>query len=233
MTMTISEALCRMAKLVQSKGESFEDVQAWDVIRSRLEVSDEMVDTVGKALYIHWSDVNQQAKDAYRKKIKAALVAALGMSMTLRDELERVMDLRYEIEQLLELSAKGEKHWEWKGTYEAAASSFFRDHGPALLEALDAQRAIEDHCVVTECVTWKDKEPYDAISAVIDWHVSVALDPAVSDVARDAERYRFLKEFHLQKWFLKTGEPSSVEFDFEGEGHDIDQAIDRARGGEE
>lgn len=49
------------------------------------------------------------------------------------------MDLRYEIEQLIELSAKGEKYWEWEGTYETAASSFLRDHGPALLEAVKDQ----------------------------------------------------------------------------------------------
>lgn len=42
------------------------------------EVTEEMVEAVGSALYIHWPDVNEQAKNAYRKKVRDALTTALA-----------------------------------------------------------------------------------------------------------------------------------------------------------
>jgi len=54
---------------------------------------------------------------------------------------EGLKDLRYEIEQLLELAAKGEKHWEWEGVYETDASSFIRAHGHSIVSLMaDAER---------------------------------------------------------------------------------------------
>jgi hypothetical protein len=41
-------------------------------------VDEAMVETVGAALYIYWDDVNQQAKDAYRKKVRDALTFAIS-----------------------------------------------------------------------------------------------------------------------------------------------------------
>lgn len=37
-----------------------------------------MVDPIGAALYVYWNDVNERARNAYRKKIRAALEAAIA-----------------------------------------------------------------------------------------------------------------------------------------------------------
>lgn len=39
-------------------------------------VDEQMVDFVGSALYIYWHDVNEQARNAYRNKVRTALIAA-------------------------------------------------------------------------------------------------------------------------------------------------------------
>lgn len=46
----------------------------------------------------------------------------------------------------------------------------------------------------------------------------------------DAERYRFLRDFHVLPWISQIGGPDRCSIDFEGEGHDLDAAIDMARG---
>jgi hypothetical protein len=58
----------------------FADVQVLDATPAALgaAVNDQMVETVGSALYIHWNSVNEQARNAYRKKVRAALTAALA-----------------------------------------------------------------------------------------------------------------------------------------------------------
>lgn len=40
------------------------------------EPTPELVDALGKQLYIHWDGVNEAARNAYRKKIRAAFKAA-------------------------------------------------------------------------------------------------------------------------------------------------------------
>jgi hypothetical protein len=53
--------------------------------------------------------------------------------------------------------------------------------------------------------------------------------PRADADARDAERYRLLKRGHLELWEdAESGEPTVCSFNFEGQGHDIDQAIDKA-----
>lgn len=47
-------------------------------MRFAKEVTEAIIEIVGAALYIHWNDVNEQAKAAYRKKIRAALESALN-----------------------------------------------------------------------------------------------------------------------------------------------------------
>ena len=50
--------------------------------------------------------------------------------------------------------------------------------------------------------------------------------------ARDAERYRYLREHHVRKWSSDMphdkGAPS-IDLDFSAVGHDLDAAVDRAR----
>lgn len=48
--------------------------------------------------------------------------------------------------------------------------------------------------------------------------------------AADAERYRYLCENHVRLWSSKMGGSDSLDIDFTGSGHDIDVAIDVARG---
>lgn len=73
---------------------------------------------------------------------------------------------------------------------------------------------------------WEWEDTYNRACADLIRDHGQALVEAVAD----AERYQFLKEHHTQKWFdKKSMDPVSVEFDFEGEGHDIDAAIDLAR----
>lgn len=43
-----------------------------------LQVTDAMVDLIGAALYIHWADVNETSRNAYRKKIRDALTKAFA-----------------------------------------------------------------------------------------------------------------------------------------------------------
>jgi len=131
------------------------------------------------------------------------------MNMTLREDLERVMKAFPRDFQELE------------------AGRIIRDHGQALMEAVDAKRAIEEQAMVTECVSVDGRDPSDVIRDIISWHFEM------DGCRKDAERYRWLKENHTQKWFDKESrDPVSVEFDFEGDGHDIDAAIDAAMEGE-
>ncbi|MFL6969012.1 hypothetical protein ACJ6X8_22525 [Pseudomonas alvandae] len=46
----------------------------------------------------------------------------------------------------------------------------------------------------------------------------------------NAARYRYLREFHFQPWVSQMAGPDTCSIDFEGEGHDLDAAIDKARG---
>lgn len=63
---------------------------------------------------------------------------------------------------------------------------------------------------------------------------------AIADLARanvegvaDGERYRYLRKHHVREWESDMphdkGAPS-LDLDFSAEGHDLDAAIDRARG---
>ena len=36
------------------------------------------------------------------------------------------------------------------------------------------EQAVKDHAVVTECVTWEGKKPWDVINDIILWHLGVA-----------------------------------------------------------
>lgn len=56
--------------------------------------SEEDVESVGKALYIYWDDVNEQAKNAYRKKVRAALTA-VWHNRTAQEKAEPVACWRY------------------------------------------------------------------------------------------------------------------------------------------
>lgn len=53
--------------------------------------------------------------------------------------------------------------------------------------------------------------------------------PQENDQA-DAQRYRYLREFHVSRWHSLIGGPDRCDFSFEGSGHDMDAAIDAARG---
>ena len=46
----------------------------------------------------------------------------------------------------------------------------------------------------------------------------------------EAARYRYLRDFHVLTWESQIGGPDTCSIDFEGEGHDLDAAIDKARG---
>ena len=51
--------------------------------------------------------------------------------------------------------------------------------------------------------------------------------------AMDAARYRYLRDNHVQRWESVLPEKAgakSLDLDFSAEGHDLDAAIDRARG---
>lgn len=66
---------------------------------------------------------------------------------------------------------------------------------PPSLDTEDGwKKAIVSAVVVTECGPDDWSDPRKMIDHVINWHVGVALDPLVSDVARDAERYRWLRQ---------------------------------------
>lgn len=68
----------------------------------------------------------------------------------------------------------------------------------------------------------------------IDQHIAASqrAEVVVSEDAKDAkdaERYRWLRKHHTRKWFTTIGhQPSTADFSFECEGHDIDAAIDAA-----
>lgn len=46
----------------------------------------------------------------------------------------------------------------------------------------------------------------------------------------DAARYQYLRDFHVLTWESQMGGPDTCSIDFEGEGHDLDAAIDKVRG---
>lgn len=46
----------------------------------------------------------------------------------------------------------------------------------------------------------------------------------------NSERYQYLRDFHVLTWESQIGGPDTCSIDFEGEGHDLDAAIDNARG---
>lgn len=46
----------------------------------------------------------------------------------------------------------------------------------------------------------------------------------------DATRYQYLRNFHVLTWESQIDGPDTCSIDFEGEGHDLDAAIDKARG---
>ena len=51
--------------------------------------------------------------------------------------------------------------------------------------------------------------------------------------ATDAARYRYLRDNYVQRWESVLPEKAgakSLDLDFSAEGHDLDAAIDRARG---
>jgi len=48
----------------------------------------------------------------------------------------------------------------------------------------------------------------------------------------NSERYQYLRDFHVLPWVSQIGGPDTCSIDFEGEGHDLDNAIDKARGAE-
>lgn len=72
---------------------------------------------------------------------------------------------------------------------------------------VDAWKAAVDH-ELTAFNSTADSfaNPREAVRALIDWHISVERDPAVSEMARDAARYRLLRrkvrlaggEFHIR-----------------------------------
>jgi hypothetical protein len=47
------------------------------------------------------------------------------------------MSLREELESAIELHGRIASNWEWEDTYNRACSELIRDHGQALLEAVD------------------------------------------------------------------------------------------------
>jgi hypothetical protein len=49
---------------------------------------------------------------------------------------------------------------------------------------LQWKEAIIDECCVTE-IGWDENNPRESLKKLIDWHVSVALDPRVSQAAQD------------------------------------------------
>jgi hypothetical protein len=50
---------------------------------------------------------------------------------------------------------------------------------------------------------------------------------ALLEAVEDAARYRHLRSEHVETWFdAKTHEPTTCSIDFEGQGHDIDAALD-------
>lgn len=73
MTMTISEALNQLKELAGYRGGAT-DREAWNVIRSRLEVTDEMA----QRAIDEWFNTGFRFDGRHIPRMKAALVAALG-----------------------------------------------------------------------------------------------------------------------------------------------------------
>lgn len=46
----------------------------------------------------------------------------------------------------------------------------------------------------------------------------------------NSERYQYLRDFHVLTWESEIGGPDTCSIDFDGEGHDLDAAIDKGRG---
>ena len=57
-------------------------------ITHRLQVTNHAVDSIGAALYIHWNDVNETSRNAYRKKVRAAL-ESITLPLTTRPMTEQ------------------------------------------------------------------------------------------------------------------------------------------------
>lgn len=76
--------------------------------------------------------------------------------MTIRDELVRVLGA-------VDYVHADDMRW------------LLRTHGPALVEALDAKRAIEEQAAVTECVSVTGRDPSDVIKDIIGWHAAIHL----------------------------------------------------------
>lgn len=81
--MKIDKAMIERACIAADEASGL-DIGSYDSIPIRaalqsiiLTPNDAMIEVVGNALYIYWNDVNEQAKAAYRKKIRAALELAL------------------------------------------------------------------------------------------------------------------------------------------------------------
>lgn len=80
MTMSTSKALKALDELVEAGGIAHYE-RALTVIRSRLEVNEEMVEQACTAYFApngEWPCFGVRATEIYRRQMKAALVAALG-----------------------------------------------------------------------------------------------------------------------------------------------------------
>lgn len=53
---------------------------------------------------------------------------------------------------------------------------------------------------------------------------------SIVEAMKDAARYRYLREHCVLRWKSNMGSPDSLSLDFDGSGHDLDAAVDAARG---